>query len=92
MKHKNLVIIQTPVSSTVFTQVTCLMSDEEFEEAKQERPDLVFMLASELPVEAPKQEPLPVPVGLRDDQGITVTGMTLPANIDELIEKVLEDK
>jgi hypothetical protein len=93
MKHKNIVIIQTPVYAKSFTQVTCLMSDDELAAAKLERPDLVFMLAKDMPKDEVQQqeEQLSLP-GLREDQGITVKGMTLPANIDEMIEKVLEGK
>lgn len=98
MKAKHIVVIETPISTKSFTQVTCLMTDEEFEEAKRERPDLVFTMAADLPVstdsidntvEEPKTESLPA---LREDQGITITGMTLPHDLDILINKVLEDK
>ena len=85
---KSIIIIQTPVCSTSFKQVTCLMSDEELKAAKLERPDLVFKLADELPSTGDftpeiKQEP--------DDEtkGITVRGLTLPHDLDYLINQVL---
>jgi hypothetical protein len=83
-----MVVIQTPVSSKSFTQVTCLMTDEEFEAAKLERPDLIFKLASELPVEDKVKQ---VVVPEEDEtKGITVRGMTIPHDIDNLINQLFE--
>jgi hypothetical protein len=99
MKAKSIIIVQTPVHFKAFTQVTCLMDDDELEQAKKERPDLIFRKAQELPVQEPIPEPAhgfqtldcePVELKeLTEDQGITVKGMTLPANLDYLIQKVI---
>jgi hypothetical protein len=87
--NKNLVVIQTPLSSTTFTQVTCLMTDKELEEAKKERPDLIFRQATDLPTEEPQSEAALVPED--ETKGITIRGMTLPHNLDEMINNLLKD-
>lgn len=93
MKAKSIIIVQTPVHFKVFTQVTCLMDEDELAQAKKERPDLIFQLASKLPdiVQEEVESRLPLVEAVEDEtKGITVKGMTLPANLDYLINKVLE--
>jgi hypothetical protein len=87
--NKHIVIIQTPVSSKSFTQVTCLMSEEEYEAAKLERPDLVFKLATDL--DSTPEETGTEPQPPEDEtKGITITGLTLPHNLDTLINQLFE--
>ena len=97
MKSKHIVIVSTPVYKKSFTQVTCMMTDQELEDAKLERPDLMFMKANDLPVEdsiqevcesLPDSEQLPP---LTEEQGITVKGMTLPHNLDDLIVNLFKE-
>ena len=87
---KRIVLIETPIYQKSFTQVTCEMTDEELEQAKRERPDLVFRLLKDLPISLPDKEE--VQPSLFDDEtrGITVRGMTLPYDFEEQVDKVLD--
>jgi len=88
--NKSLVIIQTSVAAKSFTQVTCLMSDEEFESAKKERPDLIFTKAAEMPSDGDYIPELPVGGIVEDEtKGITVTGMALPHDLEARANKIL---
>lgn len=90
--NKHIVVIRTPLSSSTFTQVTCLMSDEELTIAKAERPDLIFAIASDLKDELKNKEELPVAIPDDETKGITVKGMTLPHDLDALINHLFEEK
>ena len=91
MKAKDIIIIQTPVSSKTFTQVTCLMDEDELSQAKLERPDLVFIRASEMPEAVNIPDPdKPSIRNLDNPLGITIRGMTLPADLEEQLEKLQE--
>lgn len=97
MIHKNIVVIKTPITQQGFTQVTCMMSDDELREAKAERPDLIFTLARDMEeavgIETGEREPIPeIPVIEDETKGITVRGMTLPHNLEYLIDEVLKEK
>ena len=86
-KKKNIVVITTPPWALQFISVTDMLTDEELAQARLERPDLIFTLASQLPKE---EEIKPVPV---EDvsKGITVTGMTLPADFEDRVKSILGD-
>jgi hypothetical protein len=91
---KRIVLIETPVFMKSFTQVKCEMTDEELEQAKRERPDLVFRLIKDLPISLPEKEEVKEerPPSLFDDEtrGITVRGMTLPYDFEDKVQKVLD--
>jgi|SRR5580692_952880 hypothetical protein len=94
--NKRMVIIQTPVFSSSFTQVTCLMTEDEYELARTERPDLVFRYASEME-EVPEGSPVGPDLTLVQEpedetKGITVKGLTLPHDLDALINHLFEKR
>ena len=67
---KMIVIIETPPSMQPFKQVTCLMTQEELDEGKKERPDLIFRIPEDMSVEKTMQQgPMPI-------EGESVHGMT----------------
>lgn len=77
---KKIVLIENAPTAARFIQVTTLLSDEELERAKLERPDLIFKLQEELPSEGDF-------VPLDEDESNT-TGMMLPHNLNDLINQV----
>jgi len=81
---KKIVLIENAPTAARFIQVTTLLSDEELERAKLERPDLIFKLQEELPSEGDF-------VPLDEDESNT-TGMMLPHNLNDLINQVFEHK
>jgi hypothetical protein len=89
---KRIVLIETPVFMKSFTQVKCEMTDEELEQAKRERPDLVFRLIKDLPISLPEKVKEEIQPSLFDDErrGITVRGMTLPYDFEDKVQKVLD--
>lgn len=87
--NKSIVVVRTPIFSKAYTQVTCLMSDEELEEAKAERPDLEFEKLQEEVQEA-KEATSTVDNGVA--KGITVKGMVMPYDIEDQIYEVLDEK
>ena len=89
--ERRIIIIQTPATSSTFTQVTCLMSEEELKEAKEERPDLLFTYADELPSAGEFAEPDDLDWE-KDPKGITVRGMTMPHDIEEQARKILGEE
>jgi hypothetical protein len=93
-QNKSIVVIRTPIFAKAFTQVTCLMSDGELEEAKSERPDLTFeklipeldtSVATEVIESQLDKEMEDVNIG----PGITVRGMVQPFDIEEQAAKLL---
>lgn len=90
---KRIVLIETPVFMKSFTQVKCEMTDEELEQAKKERPDLVFRLIKDLPLELlPKKEERTPSIFDDETKGITLHGMSLPHNFEEQVDKILNTK
>lgn len=70
---KKIVVVETPPTMTPFKQVTTLMTDAELEEAKKERPDLIFKLAEELPSQGE--------VDIENKYGVSVRGMITPGKM-----------
>ena len=71
---KQIVIIETPPTSPQFIQVTALMTDQELEQAKKERPDLIFRIPVHMAIEKAL---------LEEPEGESLNGMTLPADVQE---------
>lgn len=91
MNNKNIVTISTPPWFKDQRVVVDLMSDEELEQAKLERPDLIFTLGKHLPEDTvidngPSIHNLDNPVGF------DVNTMTQPVDIEDRINKLLGDK
>lgn len=87
MYDKNIVVIETAPTARVFRQYVDLMSNEELNAARLERPDLVFRVMSEEEAKEQQQEPIPVE---DTSKGISIHGMTLPYNLTEQVKSILK--
>lgn len=76
---KQIIIIETPPTAAKFIQVTALMSDAEIEQAKKERPDLIFRIPDHMVVEHALQDELQG----KEPEGESLTTMTIPAKDQE---------
>ena len=95
-QNKHIVVIETPPWATRRIQVTDLMSLEELEEAKRERPDLIFTLAKDLPEKEPVSEPVsdksdkPSRFSLENPKGYSIHGMVMPHNLEDIVKDLEE--
>ena len=82
----HIVLIETAPFVVDRVCIQAMMSQEELELARKERPDLIFTIQ-----QAEVEEVKAIPdKPLREDQGISIRGMTLPYDLDDRIRKVLD--
>jgi hypothetical protein len=81
-----IVLIETAPFTKEYVAVQAMMSQEELDIARKERPDLIFTIQ-----QAEVEEVKAIPdKPLREDQGISINGMTLPYDLDDRIRRVLD--
>lgn len=96
--QRRIVVIQTAPTATRLIQVTELMSEEELQQAKKERPDLIFRYAADLaPVTEKQIEQTKMQDGGLIDKplrvaGLTHNGMTLPVDYYERLDKIIRQE
>ena len=85
-QNKRIVSVETPPCVLPFRQFIDMLTDEEITQARKERPDLVFRVMAD--GEVVNQPSGPSIMDMDNPKGISVKGMVLPTNLEDLIDKL----